>query len=86
MARRRVSTLRSLRSKQELAARLFAIIGPAEELFWRGVVQHHLMDIFGKPVGAVLGTAALLTRRLTASMIAHGLLNAVALTIVFLTS
>lgn len=53
-----IYSLRRLRSKRELAARLFTIIGPAEELFWRGVVQHHLMDIFGKPVGAALGIAA----------------------------
>lgn len=36
-------------------------------------------------VGAVLGGAALLTKRLAAPMIAHALLNAVALTIVFFT-
>jgi uncharacterized protein len=36
-------------------------------------------------VGAVLGGAALLTRRLAAPMIAHAILNAVALTLVFLT-
>ena len=31
--------LRSLRSKEELATRLGLVIGPAEELFWRGFVQ-----------------------------------------------
>jgi membrane protease YdiL (CAAX protease family) len=31
--------LRSLRPKEELAARLAMVIGPAEELFWRGFVQ-----------------------------------------------
>jgi membrane protease YdiL (CAAX protease family) len=36
-------------------------------------------------VGAVLGGAAVLTRRLTASIIAHAILNGVALTIVFFT-
>jgi len=53
-----IYSLRQLRSKRELAARLFAIIGPAEELFWRGVVQHRFMEAFGKPAGTVLGTAA----------------------------
>ena len=31
--------LRSLRTREELVARLALIIGPAEELFWRGFVQ-----------------------------------------------
>ena len=53
-----IYSLRRLRSKRELAARLFTIIGPAEELFWRGVVQHRLMKAFGKPAGLALGTAA----------------------------
>jgi membrane protease YdiL (CAAX protease family) len=53
-----IYSLRRLRSKRELAARLFTIIGPAEELFWRGLVQHRLMKAFGKPIGLVLGTAA----------------------------
>ncbi|MEO8287371.1 MAG: CPBP family intramembrane glutamic endopeptidase [Chloroflexota bacterium] len=53
-----IYSLRRLRSKRELATRLLTIVGPAEELFWRGVVQHHFMKIFGKPVGALLGTAA----------------------------
>ena len=34
-----VYALRSLRPKEELAARLGLVIGPAEELFWRGFVQ-----------------------------------------------
>jgi membrane protease YdiL (CAAX protease family) len=53
-----IYSLRRLRSKHDRAARLFTIIGPAEELFWRGLVQHRLMKIFGKPAGLVLGTAA----------------------------
>jgi hypothetical protein len=53
-----IYSLRRLRSKRELAARLLTIIGPAEELFWRGVVQHRLMKAFGKPAGLALGTAA----------------------------
>jgi len=34
-----IYALRSLRTKEELAARLALAIGPAEELFWRGFVQ-----------------------------------------------
>lgn len=50
--------LQNLGSKKSLAARLTTIIGPAEELFWRGMVQRTFMDAFGKPLGTVLGTAA----------------------------
>ncbi|MGA7731052.1 MAG: CPBP family intramembrane glutamic endopeptidase [Chloroflexia bacterium] len=49
--------LQTLGSHGDLAVRLVTIIGPAEELFWRGLVQGSLMDAFGKPVGTVLGTA-----------------------------
>ena len=34
-----IYALRSLRPKGELATRLGLVIGPAEELFWRGFVQ-----------------------------------------------
>jgi CAAX protease family protein len=34
-----IYALRSLRTGRELAARLAFVIGPAEELFWRGFVQ-----------------------------------------------
>jgi tetratricopeptide (TPR) repeat protein len=34
-----IYALRSLRPKEELAARLGLVVGPAEELFWRGFVQ-----------------------------------------------
>ncbi len=50
--------LQNLGSKEIIAARLITIIGPAEELFWRGVVQGTLMDVLGKPLGTVVGTAA----------------------------
>jgi uncharacterized protein len=53
-----IYNLRTLGSKKAIAARLITIIGPAEELFWRGVIQRHFSDIFGKPLGTVLGTAA----------------------------
>lgn len=50
--------LQTLGSKGVLAARLATIIGPAEELFWRGLVQKTLMDEYGKPLGTVLGVAS----------------------------
>ena len=50
--------LRRLRPKAELAARLALIIGPAEELFWRGLVQGCLEREFGRVPGAFMGTAA----------------------------
>lgn len=50
--------LEKLRPRQELAARLAFIIGPAEELFWRGLVQARLMKQFGPLPGYALGTAA----------------------------
>ncbi len=50
--------LEKLRPRQELAARLAFIIGPAEELFWRGLVQARLMKQFGALPGYLLGTAA----------------------------
>ena len=42
----------------ELAARLALVIGPAEELFWRGLIQKRLIERYGPLKGAVLGTAA----------------------------
>jgi membrane protease YdiL (CAAX protease family) len=50
--------LESLRPRKELAARLALIIGPAEELFWRGWVQERLMRKFGLLPGLALGVAA----------------------------
>ena len=40
---RDIYALRGLRPAAEIAARLATIIGPAEELFWRGLVQDALM-------------------------------------------
>ena len=37
-----IYALRSLRPTSEIAARLATVIGPAEELFWRGFVQRRL--------------------------------------------
>jgi uncharacterized protein len=50
--------LRELRPPAEIAARLVAIIAPAEELFWRGLVQDALMARFGRWRGAALAAAA----------------------------
>ncbi|HWQ13047.1 MAG TPA: CPBP family intramembrane glutamic endopeptidase [Roseiflexaceae bacterium] len=50
--------LRTLGRKVELGARLALIIGPAEELFWRGLVQKRLIARYGRLAGALLGTAA----------------------------
>ncbi len=40
-----------------IAVLLFFIIGPAEELFWRGFVQRRLMQRFSPNVGFLLATA-----------------------------
>lgn len=53
-----VYELRSLRPTPELAARLALVIGPAEELFWRGFVQGRLARRFGRWRGAALATFA----------------------------
>ncbi|HEX5451491.1 MAG TPA: CPBP family intramembrane glutamic endopeptidase [Candidatus Limnocylindrales bacterium] len=50
--------LRALRPRDEIALRLVTIIGPAEELFWRGLVQEALMGAFGRWRGAALAAAA----------------------------
>jgi membrane protease YdiL (CAAX protease family) len=53
-----IYTLRTLRPRAEIAARLATIIGPAEELFWRGLVQEDLMHRFGRWRGAALAAMA----------------------------
>lgn len=55
---REIYSLRTLRPRGEIATRLAAIIGPAEELFWRGLVQSALMRRFGRWPGAALAAAA----------------------------
>lgn len=49
--------LGALRPRPELAARL-ALVGPAEELFWRGFVQDALMARHGRWRGAAFATIA----------------------------
>jgi membrane protease YdiL (CAAX protease family) len=48
--------LRTLRPAAEIAARL-AVVGPAEELFWRGLVQAELTRRLGPVRGAAAATA-----------------------------
>jgi membrane protease YdiL (CAAX protease family) len=55
---REIYTLRTLRDREEIALRLATIIGPAEELFWRGLVQEALMDRYGRWSGAALAALA----------------------------
>src|SRR6187551_3282019 len=53
-----IYSLKRMRPRAELMARLGLIIGPAEELFWRGFLQDGLMRRFGRFWGTVLGTGA----------------------------
>ncbi len=53
-----IYALRDLRPRGEIALRLVTIIGPAEELFWRGLVQGALMARFGRWPGAAMAAAA----------------------------
>ena len=55
---RDIYALRTLRPRGEIAARLVAVIGPAEELFWRGLVQAAFMRRLGRWRGAAAGAAA----------------------------
>jgi membrane protease YdiL (CAAX protease family) len=52
-----VYELRSLRPKAEIAARLAAVIGPAEELYWRGLLQSELTRRLGPVRGAAAAAA-----------------------------
>jgi membrane protease YdiL (CAAX protease family) len=55
---REIYDLRTLRPRKEIATRLATIIGPAEELFWRGLVQSALMRRYGRWTGAALAATA----------------------------
>ncbi|HEX8939291.1 MAG TPA: CPBP family intramembrane glutamic endopeptidase [Candidatus Limnocylindrales bacterium] len=55
---REIYALRALRPRPEIAARLATIVGPAEELFWRGLVQQALMRRFGRWPGGALAALA----------------------------
>ncbi|HVQ23444.1 MAG TPA: hypothetical protein VMT36_09230, partial [Candidatus Saccharimonadia bacterium] len=43
-----IYTLRGLRPNGEIAFRLATVIGPAEELFWRGYIQEGMIGAFGR--------------------------------------
>jgi CAAX protease family protein len=53
-----IYALRELEPRLSIAARLATVIGPAEELFWRGFVQTALMERYGRWPGAAAATAA----------------------------
>jgi membrane protease YdiL (CAAX protease family) len=55
---REIYALRTIRPRPEIATRLATIIGPAEELFWRGLVQEALMARYGRWSGAALAAMA----------------------------
>ncbi len=65
-----IYSLRQLRPHGELAARLALVVAPAEELFWRGLLQRALARRLGRGRGAVAasllyGGAHLCTGNLT---------------------
>lgn len=53
-----IYALRSLEPAGTIAARLALVIGPAEELFWRGFVQARLRRRYGDLTGTVLASVA----------------------------
>jgi hypothetical protein len=53
-----VYALRRLDRSGRIAARMALVIAPAEELFWRGLVQRRLSDRYGTLAGAALASAA----------------------------
>jgi len=53
-----IYSLGQLRHSLELATRLGLIIGPAEELFWRGFVLRRAQQWLGRWAGAAASTAA----------------------------
>ena len=55
---REIYALRALGPREEIATRLATVIGPAEELFWRGLVPEALMGRYGRWPGAALATLA----------------------------
>lgn len=50
--------LRGLRPKEEIALRLAAVVGPAEELFWRGLLQRSVVRRSGVVRGVALSAGA----------------------------
>lgn len=52
-----IYSLRRLRPRAELALRLGLVVAPAEELFWRGLLQRRLAARLGRWRGAAAATA-----------------------------
>ena len=57
-----IYALREIRPKEEIGLRLAAIVGPAEELFWRGWLQRRVGWL---PAAALYGGAHLVTGNAT---------------------
>jgi membrane protease YdiL (CAAX protease family) len=55
---REIYSLRTVRPRGEIALRLATVIAPAEELFWRGLIQGGLERRFGRWRAAALTTAS----------------------------
>ncbi|MFN2520308.1 MAG: CPBP family intramembrane glutamic endopeptidase [Candidatus Limnocylindria bacterium] len=53
-----IYALRALRPRPEIALRLAAVIAPAEELFWRGLLQRTAAARVGRFPAAAIATAA----------------------------
>jgi uncharacterized protein len=53
-----IYALRGLRPNGEIALRLATVIGPAEELFWRGYIQEGLIGTYGRWSGSALAAMA----------------------------
>jgi membrane protease YdiL (CAAX protease family) len=53
-----VYRLRTLAPRPLIAFLLVTVIGPSEELFWRGLVQEALIERFGPAKGTAAGAAA----------------------------
>lgn len=51
-----IYALRELRPKSEIALRLLTVVAPAEEIFWRGLVQSAFMGRYGRWRGTALAT------------------------------
>jgi len=53
-----IYALRDARPRDEIAVRLAAVVGPAEELFWRGLLQRSIARRWGRVPALVWTTAA----------------------------
>jgi membrane protease YdiL (CAAX protease family) len=53
-----IYNLREIAPKHEIAVRLATVVGPAEELFWRGLAQRSIASHWGRLPGAVIAMAA----------------------------